>query len=190
MPKRKFSKFQELDASIQIIHPPKKPRITIEDLIQNAQKKLNHTKIPNAFMIYRGEILKELNSQSFTVKMPRLSAIASKTWKIEAKEIKDEYYRLSKEANIEYKKLNCSIQQASHSNEYSYDELTLIDNEQVQQFHGDLINNGQYRQTSFFNVNVNEQFYAVPVNNDNRQYQQALFPSTSASASEHFNASK
>ncbi|CAG8757267.1 6658_t:CDS:1, partial [Ambispora leptoticha] len=152
MPKRKIPKFQELDASIEIFFPPEKPQIKIEELIQNALKKSNlPAKIPNAFMIYRQEILKELNAQNLTVGMPRLSVIASKTWKIANQEIKNEYYRLAKRANTEYK--NFLFQQTSFANKHLYVEP--INNEQI----------------SF----SNQHFYNVSVPTNNMENQQILF---------------
>src|SRR6266487_1457243 len=82
------------------ISVPFPPKITIQDLIPAAG---NHNlKVPNAFIAYRIELVRELKSQNIFFDRTKISTLASKLWAKEPEEVKKYYKLMSSEARLQY----------------------------------------------------------------------------------------
>src|SRR5437870_12218870 len=79
---------------------PFPPKITAQDLIPTAG---NHNlKIPNAFIIYRIELVRELKSQNIVFDRTKTSTLASKLWANEPIHVKKYYKDMSSKATFQY----------------------------------------------------------------------------------------
>ncbi|CAG8494101.1 9936_t:CDS:2 [Ambispora leptoticha] len=95
---------------IQRVVPRFPPDITIQELLEKAISKLEHTgqvsRIPNAFIAYRMAVCKELHSMNHPViTQPQLSSITQASWVEEPEHVRKEYQRISAEAREIFKKI-------------------------------------------------------------------------------------
>ncbi|RIA85221.1 hypothetical protein C1645_741759 [Glomus cerebriforme] len=80
--------------SIRTFPPPINP----EDLIAQRKNGEVPSRSPNAFLIYRRVVVKELQAQNYAYKMTDVSSMASKFWKLEPDYVKQAYLRIAGEA--------------------------------------------------------------------------------------------
>src|SRR4051794_18289109 len=79
--------------SIKILFPPP---INAEDLVKKDGEVPSRS--PNAFLIYRRVVVKELQAQNYAYKMTDVSSMASASWKLEPEYVKQAYLRIAGEA--------------------------------------------------------------------------------------------
>ena len=102
------------------IKPNFPPTLTTNDLIKNALKsgtsnKTKVTTLPNAFIAYRMELIKEYKSKGIRLPpMGQLSKIAKKSWDEESHVVKDFYNKLARDARSLYKQSTIRIVLDNH----------------------------------------------------------------------------
>ena len=131
------------------IKPNFPPTLTTNDLIKNALKsgtsnKTKVTTLPNAFIAYRMELIKEYKSKGIRLPpMGQLSKIAKKSWDEESHVVKDFYNKLARDARSLYKQSTIRI---------------VLDNHMIQNVHTiTTVNN------TTFATNISESDHMVPV---------------------------
>ncbi|CAG8632467.1 7851_t:CDS:1 [Dentiscutata erythropus] len=88
---------QVIDDSQHLIKIPFPPEINPQDLvILHPDGRVPKT--PNAFMIYRKLFVETARAGGYNLPMNIISPMASRSWKQEPKEVKNEYKRIAKEA--------------------------------------------------------------------------------------------
>ena len=114
------------------IKPPFPPKISVHDLLSRTESAdmKNNKRIPNAFIIYRMALSRELASKNYKVSLSQISTMASNMWKNELDEVKQAYIKLSNDAKALYKDLqkkNNTMVEAAN-NEDSSNILDLCNN--------------------------------------------------------------
>ena len=74
---------------------PYPPPIKPEELVAPKKGGEVPSRSPNPFMIYRRLYLRELKAQNLTFKMADISSMASASWKLEPKLVKDAYFQIA-----------------------------------------------------------------------------------------------
>ncbi|CAG8457589.1 2597_t:CDS:1 [Ambispora leptoticha] len=82
------------------------PKITIQELLNKRKPNDKLSKPPNAFIIYRGEYLKEAKRQKIAMPMTKLSQMASISWREEEAYVKKWYNDLSNEVAEKWAELH------------------------------------------------------------------------------------
>ncbi|KAG9285532.1 hypothetical protein G9A89_006520 [Geosiphon pyriformis] len=101
----------EFDFPLRISKPHFPPKFTVEELLSNALKIFHQggkpPKIPNAFMVYRMVLRKELgeNYENNLPDMRDLSAIAAKLWKLEPSYVRSKYQQLVISAKNQFEQI-------------------------------------------------------------------------------------
>ncbi|GBB87320.1 hypothetical protein RclHR1_13750005 [Rhizophagus clarus] len=98
------------------IELPLPPKINIYSLL--SKRKLpdgTSKRIPNAFIIYRMSLHHELVSKGYKYSLSQVSSMASKAWKNESKEVKQEYNNLVNNARV----LESSLNDESYTTNYN-----------------------------------------------------------------------
>src|SRR5947199_10209894 len=86
---------------------PFPPKISIYDLLSRTTLlNGNNKRIPNAFIIYRMTLHRELVSKGYKVSLSQLSTMAANAWKCESEEAKQAYIDLVNDAKVLYRKIS------------------------------------------------------------------------------------
>jgi hypothetical protein len=88
---------QVINGAQPFIKPPFPPTIEPRGLLKKARDG-SWSKAPNAFIIYRKLFIETARSDGYYLPMTVISSMASQSWELESKIVKDEYKRLAKEA--------------------------------------------------------------------------------------------
>src|SRR5438270_5163370 len=77
------------------IRPPFPPTIAVQDLVPTS-----NAKVPNAFIVYRMALSRELKVQNVSYDRSRISSIASRLWAEEPENVKNTYKQLVADAQL------------------------------------------------------------------------------------------
>ncbi|CAG8613019.1 3037_t:CDS:1 [Acaulospora morrowiae] len=93
---------KELYDSI-IVKVPYPPTVTAEDLFNLRKPTKNGkppSKVSNSFMVYRGEFYKELRKTHRGIPQYVVSRVASNSWKLEPKQVKEKYLKIARDLDM------------------------------------------------------------------------------------------
>ncbi|CAG8528412.1 10136_t:CDS:2 [Acaulospora morrowiae] len=93
---------KELYDSI-IVKVPYPPTVTAEDLFNLRKPTKNGkppSKVSNSFMVYRGEFYKELRKTHRGIPQYIVSRLASNSWKLEPKDVKEKYLKIARDLDM------------------------------------------------------------------------------------------
>jgi hypothetical protein len=126
------------DLNIPIdINLPFLPKISTYDLLSRTTLlNGNNKRIPNAFIIYRMTLHRELVSKGYKVSLTQLSTMAANAWKHETEEAKKVYIDLVNDAKVLYRKISLKekndtvLKNANNSNNMT-DDFQLFDDQNL-----------------------------------------------------------